>query len=97
MVLDCATTPEEVVSVARDFVASFTPYEVEFLPPECRPHKIVDAGDVSDYAFELTRASCDQQGEGAEVAQKFKAFFADAADRLARLSSRGEQVGRETA
>jgi hypothetical protein len=97
MVLDCATTPEEVISVARDFVASFTPYEVEFLPPECRPHKIVDAKDVSEYAFELTRASCDEKGEGATIAAKFKAFFADAAERLAKLASRGERVGRESA
>ncbi|HET7403932.1 MAG TPA: hypothetical protein VFJ62_19195 [Usitatibacter sp.] len=97
MVLDCATTLEEVVSVARDFVASFTPYETEFLPPECRPRKIVDAKDVSDYAFELTRASCTGQGEGAAIADKFKAFFADAAARVASLSARGEDAGRETA
>jgi hypothetical protein len=97
MVLDCATTLEEVVSVARDFVASFTPYETGFLPPDCRPRKIVDARDVSDYAFELTRASCAGEGEGAAVADKFKAFFADAAERLARLSARGGAAGRETA
>jgi hypothetical protein len=97
MVLDCATTLEEVVSVARDFVASFTPYEMEFLPRECRPRKIVDAKDVGDYAFELTRAACAGKGEGAVVTDKFKAFFADAAERVAKLSARGEEGGRESA
>jgi len=97
VVLDCATSLEEVVSVARDFVASFTPYEAGFLPRECRPRKIVDAKDVSDYAFELTRAACAEKGEGAAIADKFKAFFADAAERLAKLSVRGEEPGRETA
>jgi len=29
------------------------------LPLECRPRKLVDASDLSEYAMDLMRASCD--------------------------------------
>ncbi len=82
-----ATDEYEVVGLARDFVAQFSPVEIGKLPQPCRPGKIVDAKDVNEYAFVLVRHHCDD-GQGADYAiHRLAAFFGGAAQRLAELTA----------
>jgi len=59
---DGAATEAEVVDVVRDYVATLTPQEVGSLPPALRPGKIVDANDITTYAFDLVREECHDEG-----------------------------------
>src|SRR5690349_5780034 len=52
--IDAARGREEIVAAARDYLATLSPSELCALPEGCRPpSKIVDAEDVSNYAFDL--------------------------------------------
>jgi hypothetical protein len=83
--LSGATTEAEVVSVARDYVAQFTPEEIGHLPEPCKPTKIVDGADVSEYALTLMRHHCDD-GEGSTTPiHRLSAFFSNASVRLSEV------------
>ena len=83
-----AASEHEVVEVARDFLAQFTPYEVHALPDDCKPPaKIVDADDVNAYALSLVRHDCAEAALDAAPAHKMADFFSRAAGRLARLAN----------
>jgi hypothetical protein len=60
--LDTATTESEVVGIARDYVATLAPAEIASLPAQLRPGKIVDANDITTYAFDLVRQECHDEG-----------------------------------
>lgn len=96
MVLDAAQSEQELVQVARDFLASFTPHEVELLPVECRPRKLVDGEDVAAYSYDLTLHRWDDGDAAAAVIQSFARFFADASERLAQIK-RSISSARESA
>ena len=86
--VESAMTPHEVVEVARDFLAQFTPYEVHALPEACKvPAKIVDADDVAAYALGLVRHECGEGPDGSAIERKMADFFSHAAARLARLAT----------
>jgi hypothetical protein len=87
--LDEATTPEEVVSTARDFVASWTPQEIASLPRPCRPWKIVDADDVAAYAIQLAQEGTAETDAAAPV-DKMCAFFSSASLRVSQIRRPGE-------
>jgi len=88
--LDHATRPEAILAIARDYLAQVSPEEVAQLPEECRPGRLVDAADVSDYAFELARR---QSSPGAtEVLHKLAAFFADASMRLSQILGESQET-----
>jgi hypothetical protein len=75
----------EVLSIAREFLAAFTPQELASLPGPCQPPlTLVDIEDVNSYAFELVRHNC-ADSESAELVQKLAAFFSHAAARIAKL------------
>jgi hypothetical protein len=59
---DRASTEAEVVDVVRDYVATLTPEEYGSLPAALRPGKIVDANDITTYAFDLVREECHDEG-----------------------------------
>jgi hypothetical protein len=83
--LRSAETESEVVQVARDFLAEFSPNELALLPEPCRPPRIVDGNDITDYAFDLIRHRCDD-GVGAEYAvHRLSSFFSGATSRLAQI------------
>jgi hypothetical protein len=83
--LSGAATEGEVVSVARDYVAQFTPEEISHLPEACKPTKIVDWRDVSEYALTLMRHHCDD-GEGStSPIHRLSAFFSNASVRLSQI------------
>lgn len=83
--LDVARTPQEVVDIARDFVATFTAYELYALPEPCRPSTKLFAEDIPHLAFELVRHGC-ATAETAGTVHRLAAFFAHAAGRLAQLA-----------
>jgi hypothetical protein len=63
--LDEAKTVAEVVAIARDYLASWTPGEIAQLPVDCRPTRIRDESDVTALhacladEYRATRASGD--------------------------------------
>lgn len=59
---DRAATEADVVDVARDYIATLTPQEFGSLPERLRPRKIVDANDITTYAFDLVREECHDEG-----------------------------------
>jgi hypothetical protein len=84
--LESAETPEEVVSIAREFIAQFTPYEIHALPAPCKPPaKFVDEADIGAYAYALVRHECEDNAEHAQLVHKMAAFFSTAAKRIAEL------------
>ena len=83
-----AETEVDVLDIAKDFVAQFSPYEIAQLPFACRPGKFLDAADVTEYAFDLARHRCEEGGAGAETIHRLSAFFTDANQRLAEILPR---------
>ena len=84
--LAAATSREDVVTVARDFLALVGPEEVARMPVDCRPVKLVDGEDVANYAVTLTRRSCDPDCFRDHDLQRIAAFFGDALGRLSQLT-----------
>jgi len=79
-----ARTRDDVVSVARDFVAHLSPSELDRLPVECRPGAIAGEADLQEYALQLARHHA--HGDAARVIHKLSSFFSSAAMRLAELA-----------
>ena len=88
--LDDCRSSEEVVATARDFLATFSPYELASLPETVRPpSKLYDGEDLTLYAFELVRRDCDRDPEAVcTLVQKFAHFFSHASIRLSQLQAR---------
>jgi hypothetical protein len=85
--LDTAATEGEVVSIAKDFIAQFSPREIEDLPQLCRPGKFFEANDVTSFAFALVRQECDDP-DTAELLHRLASFFANASIRLSQIMAR---------
>ena len=82
--LDLAECEAEVIEVARDYLASLDPFEVDAIPEHCKPRKLFDAADIAAYAFDLARCHCAQPAS-AGVVHRTAAFFMHANSRLARI------------
>lgn len=83
--LAATTTEAEVIALAREFVASLSPYELARMPAGFRPGKLTDGSDVTHYAFLLVRHDC-QGGDGtARCIGRLANFFSDASIQLARI------------
>jgi hypothetical protein len=95
--LDACETCAEVISVSRDFLANFSPYEIAVMPEEVRPpSKLYDAEDLTPYAFELVRRNCDQDPPAvADLVHKFGHFFSHASIRLAEIQARAAPSAEE--
>jgi hypothetical protein len=89
--LEEASSEAEVVAVARDFIATFTPAEMALLPPECRPGKFFEANDLTSYAFALLRHDCSDEREVAELVHKLAHFFSNASTRLSQIMARSNE------
>lgn len=87
-----ARTAQEVVDIARDFVASFTPYELQAVPETYRPSTRLFADDIPHLAFDLVRHEC-VDAQAAEVIQRLAAFFSHASARLAQLATYEARTG----
>ncbi len=86
--LDSAASEADVVAAAREFLAQFNPQEIYSLPPPCRPEKLVDASDVTSYAFVLVRHGSCLEAQPAALLQKIAAFFSNASTRLSEIMAR---------
>jgi len=85
--LAAAATPAEVVRVARDFLATWTPHEIAALPRPCRPPpQIKFPEEIVDYAFALVKAHCDTEVEDDGVV-RMATFFSEASWRVAAAMS----------
>jgi len=85
--LDAAKSVDEVVALALDYFARWTPEEIALLPAHCRPSRFRDEIDVEDLhrcaveEFRNSRASGDELAQ----LQKLMAFIARASVTIARL------------
>ena len=85
--LATALTPEEVVDITRDFIASWTPYEIAALPAPCKPPEGFRAPeDIVLYAFTLVEYHL---GAGAsdEGVSRMARYFSHAAQQVALVMS----------
>lgn len=89
--LDAATSEAEVVGVARDFLATFSPYELARLPEGCRPRKLVDGNDVAAYALILVKSNCDDGIGTARCLQMLSTFFSRASERISAVMASAEK------
>ena len=87
--LRSATSEQEVVDIARDFLAIFSPYDLARLPAELRPGRIVDGNDVSDFALTLVRHLHDDAHGSARCIHKMTLFFTQASVRLSEVNGHG--------
>jgi hypothetical protein len=83
--LDSAHTSQKVVRLAREFVATFSPLEIELLPAGCRPSAKIFEEDIAAYAFDLVRYEMDH-GDLPELLHKLARFFSHAATRLGQIN-----------
>jgi hypothetical protein len=89
--LDDARDPADVVSIVRDYFATWTPQEIARLPVQSRPQRIRAAEDVDELhasaveAYRTTRAS----GDELTALQLMTGLLARASVRLAQLRSTG--------
>jgi hypothetical protein len=90
--IDNANTSREVVAVARDYIASWSPQDLAGLPYAVRPGKMRDAVDIENLhallvdEYRNTRVS----GEELRPLQELTSFFVRASMRIAELN---ESVG----
>jgi thiamine biosynthesis protein ThiC len=82
--LDDATNEHEVLQVVRDYLATISHEEFASLPPELRPGKIVDANDVTTYAFDLVRQECHDEGLQ-HIVQRMGHILSRASIRLSQI------------
>jgi len=84
-----AATESQVVDLARDYLATLSHEEFARLPEKLRPPKLVDAADITAYAFELVREEChDEEAQG--VVQRLAHIMSRASIRLAEIMSEGD-------
>lgn len=84
--LDRASHVAEIVSIAREFLATFTAREIESLPTPCRPPlDLIDIENVTSYAFDLASHKCDESASSADLIHELAAFFSHASIRLSQL------------
>jgi hypothetical protein len=82
-----ASAPAEVVRIARDYLATWTPDEIAALPRDCRPPRSLKfPEEIVDYAFELVKAHCDADADDDGVT-RMATFFAEASWRVAAAMS----------
>ena len=92
-----ALTPEEVLDITRDFIASWTPYELAALPAPCRPPEGFRAPeDIVLYAFALVQHNLGACAED-EGAVRMARYFMPAAQQVALVMSNAPrpQAGNE--
>lgn len=91
--LNDAATPDDVVAIARDYLALWSPEELALIPAELRPGKLVDAEDVNSYALSLLQARMARGSAGEDVVHKIGNFFGSASLRLSHILKRPELAG----
>ena len=91
-------SPDEVIAIARDFLAGMDHMQLAKLPEACKPGKLLDTHDVASYAYELARHHCEHiaDPEVRQTVQTLSSFFSQAVMRLSQLAS-PRSVSRQSA
>jgi hypothetical protein len=84
-----ASTEHEIVNLTREHVATWGPDDISKLPAECRPSRIRDAEDISQWAYDLARAhtSLRYDDEQDALVLRMLAFISEAAVRMAEVKA----------
>ena len=83
--LAAAATPGEVIGVVRDFMATWTPQELNALPADCQPPaRFSLPEDIVLYAFMLVDHEMKESERDAGVL-RMSAFFSEATRRVTHL------------
>lgn len=77
-------SPDAVVDLVREHVATLSRDELHSLPPTCRPVRIDNAEDVARYAFYLVSERCGSR-QSPSALHRLASFFSAASARLAQL------------
>lgn len=85
--LKSSRTEAEVVDTARDFLATFSPYDLARLPVACRPGRLVDGSDINELAFVLVRNDHDDGQGTARCVHRLTQFFTNASVRLSEVTA----------
>lgn len=85
--IEVADSEAGVIELAREYVAQLEHWEIVLLPEALRPRKIVDAQDISNYAFDLVRHDAEDEA-GARLVHKLAAFFSRCSMHLSQLATR---------
>ena len=85
--LEAAATEDDVVRVARDYVATLTREQVGLLPQSCRPGPIAKCADVAECAMRLVQECLNYHAEGASLdfMMEISEFFSEATARMSEL------------
>ena len=84
--LRAAPSEEDVVRIARDYLAEWQPTELAAIPAACRPRHVGDAEALADAAFALTKARIDSSHPQA-LLEEMEGFFAMACARVSELEA----------
>jgi hypothetical protein len=90
--IDAAAAPADVVAVARDYLATWTPDELARLPAPCRPGRVKNEHDIDQLhgclveEYGRNRLS----GDSLSALQRMTSFIVRASVRMAQL--RGEDA-----
>ena len=85
--IDAAKHPFEVVTIARDYLATWTPDELARLPVQCRPGRIKDEQDIDQLHVRLVEeyGRSRLSGEALAALQRITGFIVRASVRIAQL------------
>ena len=85
--LAMATSVDEVSRIVRDFLATWTPQELNALPRDCTPpHRFADPEEIVLYTFTLVEHQC-HTNEDEPGLYRMAAFFSEATRHVTRLMS----------
>lgn len=87
--MDAAKSPIEVVAIARDYLASWTPDELSRLPEPCRPSRVKDEQDIDHLHVRLVEEYGRNRltGDALSALQRLTGFIVRASVRIAQLQT----------
>jgi len=85
--VETAMTPHQVVEVARDYLASLSPEDLDSVPEDCRALRVRDESDIDLWNMRLAEAcraiwGSDRDGR---IVTELAQFFQCASVRISRL------------
>ena len=92
--LRAASSQHDLLALVRDYLSEWRPEELAPFPIECRPGKLVDSQDLSDFALDLTRAyvAVNLSAQQQRAIEEMDAFVGQACQRMAELERRAQQA-----
>jgi hypothetical protein len=91
--IDSASSAGEIVAIARDYLATWTPRELAKLPRDCRPGRVKSAGDIEQLHACLVEEYRQNRLAGEELSalQRLTSFIVRASVRLAQFDNGGKE------